>query len=730
MFTLDFALMQRHLTLIDPAADRFLFCSYDDNSLGTQPPEQVFGSLADPAVRSWMESRQARGCHLGVVVNTMAGARRRARDFTAARALFAEMDQAPLKPFPITPNWVVNTSPGRHHYYWRFTTPVDRETFGALARRLVADYGADAGSNDTTRVLRIAGSWHLKDTPRLVTLQVLRGGSHTAAELAQGFPPLPKPPRVQTAALDPVARDLELQKLEQALPFVGMPTREDWLRVGMALNDGLDGDTRALEIWKRFSWTDEITQDDCECRWDTFEPGGGVGIATVYGMAYRAGFKGFTGDVAFGGPSTATVADMPLWCAEPNVMSAGAGVPAIAGASPGVARVITHTAFAPRPSADIPRRQFLYGTRYIRGEASGLFAPGGTGKSALADVEMIAILTGLRLLYEDPRPPLRVIHFGEDRRDELERRKAAIAEHYGIDWATQIGDRLILHSLRDEPLCLFGAGYVVNHADVEALKALIRAHRADVVYFDTMKKIHKANENDNGEMDALISLLNAIAQECNCSIVILGHTRKINDRDSVSVGNVRGASSTIDTLRVANIVTRMTKEEATTMGIDEKDARSYVRIADSKENMAPFSPHAEWYRLKNHELGNGGFGVDGDHVQVIVAYRPKIEIVDELSEDTTARILDAVDASACYEGIMSHQWVGYTIARAMGIDVGVGGDTKGYAVERRKIRKIAEKLIRSGQLVAVSGREGRNRNLVNHVYTKRMNDRVKLSNNA
>ena len=60
--------------------------------------------------------------------------------------------------------------------------------------------------------------------------------------------------------------------------------------------------------------------------------------------------------------------------------------------------LITPTAFKWRDPATLQRRQFVYGTHYIRKFVSTTLAPGGAGKTSLGIVEALAICTGRPLL--------------------------------------------------------------------------------------------------------------------------------------------------------------------------------------------------------------------------------------------------------------------------------------------------------------------------------------------
>jgi len=106
-----------------------------------------------------------------VCVNAMKGQKRGNDELAQCRAFFLDFDSPPeLLPFPLPPHAIVQ-SRGGQHWYWRANDPavIWRRTELALAMK----FGADLKATDPARVLRMPGSWHLKDpeNPYLVTLQ-------------------------------------------------------------------------------------------------------------------------------------------------------------------------------------------------------------------------------------------------------------------------------------------------------------------------------------------------------------------------------------------------------------------------------------------------------------------------------------------------------------------------------------------------------------------------------
>lgn len=364
-------------------------------------------------------------------------------------------------------------------------------------------------------------------------------------------------------------------------------------------------------------------------------------------------------------------------------------------------RTFPITPFRPQPEELISPRPFMLGTHYIRGETSGTWAPGGKGKTAIAMVEAASLCSGKRLLYDMSNRFYRVIYFGEDSINELERRWIAIVKHFGLNLDYDIADRLVMISLRDHPLTLLKGnqfGYEINQADVNAVKQLITDHKGDVVFFDTIKQIHTVNENDNGQMHAVIMTCNRIATECQCAIELLGHTKKPG-LGGVSIDDARGGRAQLDALRSARLLTGMTQDEARTIGIEPENYWSYLRFVDSKVNMTPPIAKSRWYRLISMTLNNKR-DISRDHngpdnVQVAITIKLP-EASDDLTDEKINAIKEAVNNVVFQRrDRRAKDWIGYVIADVMNINVGEFGDSDGFKDARKNVDKIVDHLIKN-----------------------------------
>jgi hypothetical protein len=82
-------------------------------------------------------------------------------------ALYADGDGAKIPDWMLPPDVVVESSPGREHYYWTLDKPVATETFEVLNKRLTYAIGADRGKWALSTLLRVPGTKNHKyeDTP-------------------------------------------------------------------------------------------------------------------------------------------------------------------------------------------------------------------------------------------------------------------------------------------------------------------------------------------------------------------------------------------------------------------------------------------------------------------------------------------------------------------------------------------------------------------------------------
>lgn len=114
--------------------------------------------------------------------------------FVQARAIWVEDDnkrEEPRNDWPLKPNLIVNTSPGKYHYYWLTKTKNAKE-WEKVMLRMVEDHGCDSQARDLARILRIPGFKHQKGKPFDVTFKCNRKKPYDWEAIKTAFPPLEK----------------------------------------------------------------------------------------------------------------------------------------------------------------------------------------------------------------------------------------------------------------------------------------------------------------------------------------------------------------------------------------------------------------------------------------------------------------------------------------------------------------------------------------------------------
>lgn len=148
-----------------------------------------------------------RGAGVFFMVNTGDGKGRTAANVTAVRALFVDLDGAPLAPVEacgLEAHALIESSPGRFHAYW-LVADCATARFSGLQRALAARFQGDATVHDLPRVMRLPGFYHRKGEP--FETQVLRLNQalpYTVQEVIERLHLRPAP-AVQTPAPAPRA---------------------------------------------------------------------------------------------------------------------------------------------------------------------------------------------------------------------------------------------------------------------------------------------------------------------------------------------------------------------------------------------------------------------------------------------------------------------------------------------------------------------------------------------
>lgn len=140
----------------------------------------------------WITTLNAQGYGIFAVVAALDGQGRELANVAWLRANYVDLDagdaqqqyEQACKAWP-SPTFAVNSSPGKFHVYWCTQPYVGNERFELLQRKLRQTFNGDRSIIDATRVMRLPGTYHLKDpsAPHLVTCHALAGyGQPTTVE--------------------------------------------------------------------------------------------------------------------------------------------------------------------------------------------------------------------------------------------------------------------------------------------------------------------------------------------------------------------------------------------------------------------------------------------------------------------------------------------------------------------------------------------------------------------
>lgn len=158
----------------------FLALPEGDPHDSSRRPQPIHGLLA--TVGATLAQLNAQGYGIFVMVNEGDLKGRKAANVTRVRALFVDLDGAPLELLLAAaepPHIIVNTSPGRYHGYWRIVNcPLDE--FKVRQQALAEKFGGDRSVCDLPRVMRLPGFYHLKSE---VPFMVQQLDAKTAKEL-------------------------------------------------------------------------------------------------------------------------------------------------------------------------------------------------------------------------------------------------------------------------------------------------------------------------------------------------------------------------------------------------------------------------------------------------------------------------------------------------------------------------------------------------------------------
>jgi hypothetical protein len=676
---------REYLAALDTDATSFTFQFFSDDR-EKRYAEIFHGTLDEAWPKIEVLNTPQHGVGVFVTVNETDGKGRSRKNMVRVRAFMVDADndeqvarcEEVFADRGVTPNIVSKTRNGKH-YFFR-VDDVRCDEFTNLQQELIERLGTDKAVKDLTRVMRLAGTYHLKNPqdPHLVTLE--RANQHPywtkgglAIALGFGF--------AANSPVNPVqAANSNKNNNNIAIGDFSDPTYHAWVQqhfghLSDRLSDGLEPDLEAIRSateavqpatissepdWVKLAralahhaaifpkFEPELytildgasrrapgyDEEENRRRWirykdEAFDRQQPITIATAFDLAKKDGWLGYLKLAP--SPVTATVTAGP---AAPVAWSA---------------------ADLRMTFSNIRHRRMLYGIDLVRGEITVLGSPGGVGKSSLAIGMAISIVTGKEFLDEKIRGSgLKALLINaEDSTDEIRRRVWAfclahqVAEH-DLDrlYAAGADDRRVqaLSFLRTNEK---------GHSELDAaglaqLRSALQSLSPDVIILDPLVALcASGNMNDNPSMSLVIRALKALAAEFDCAILIVHHTRK--NAEAGTADAISGAASIVNLARRAIMPVTVSAEEATTLGILPSERLRHFKLIDAKSNLAPRSTDVPIYRLHSVELPNAEPPTYpfGDNVQAVARVRLPLQASAAASMDDQKIRRAILDLVAC-----------------------------------------------------------------------------------
>jgi hypothetical protein len=260
--------------------------------------------------------------------------------------------------------------------------------------------------------------------------------------------------------------------------------------------------------------------------------------------------------------------------------------------------------------ATIQPTDWIIKGRFARKFLTVTLAPGGVGKSRVAMAEAIAIAANIQGMAGKER--VRSCGAGwyystEDPRSALEERVAGYLKYHRLEtkkvpFSVTSGVALPLVLVKK-----IHGEYVVNDMMIKHIIQTIKNNNIALFTIDPFIKCHALEENDNTGLDRVASALAYIADEGNCGVHVIHHTKKLGRgevdwfRGNMDVG--RGASSFASAARIVHTLTNYNQElDEDEYQVVPSEAWRWVRLDDAKNNMAPRSKVPMWWNLESIRL--------------------------------------------------------------------------------------------------------------------------------
>lgn len=173
-----------------------------------------------------------------------------------------------------------------------------------------------------------------------------------------------------------------------------------------------------------------------------------------------------------------------------------------------------------------PPREWIVEGYIPKGCVTGLFGPGGVGKSLLLQQLCTSLGMALAWLGLPTQKQTVLSYFCEDDKAELWRRQTAINKAMGIEM-NELGN-VFMQARPGLPnlMMTYDRGVGSQTEFFEQVERDIGMFKATVVLLDNSAQLFGGNENDRREVTQFVNALHKIVNVHNVTIVLLGHPPK------------------------------------------------------------------------------------------------------------------------------------------------------------------------------------------------------------
>ena len=175
----------------------------------------------------------------------------------------------------------------------------------------------------------------------------------------------------------------------------------------------------------------------------------------------------------------------------------------------------------------VPERKWAIKDRVPLNQAGLFSGEGGTGKSIIELMKNVAHVAGKDWLGSLPEPGPAFYIGAEDEEDELWRRLAAIANHYGVTFSELTAGGLHALCLLGQDATLCAASSKSGKVETTALYGQLYEAAGDIkpknISIDTLSRAFAGNEIDRGQVYAFASHMQALAMAARGSVTVLSH---------------------------------------------------------------------------------------------------------------------------------------------------------------------------------------------------------------